>query len=724
VALLGAEDRVVVVAPLTARMEVAIPGSGGMSDQTGVHLTAELTVPADAPADLGVGGFVRDRDGHWFQRNQAGMLRPGRHVVELSLTAADMLVAEPWPQAWTPDAAASCRWAGIVLWSTGVGTTTVTVHRLEATPVPVVATAEGALRDLRLDGLGADGCARAKTGQRWTLSCLPDPLPGNPYDPDAFRLDLVVTEPAGGVLRLPGFWQEPLAMRDRGDREDVVPTGAGSMQVRFRPSRSGHYRMRLEGVWRNGAVHSVPLPDLDVTGEARDQYVRVDATDPRFFAVDGRFWWPVGLNLHDTYDLRSHDTFNTALTPARGTQVYRDMLARCAAAGMDACEIWLSSWNLGLEWRDDWIGYRGLGRYSQANAARLDAVLDEAWAHGMRVNLVINNHGQASIKTNTEWALNPWNSANGGPLAEAADLFSDPLALAGQDKVRRYIIARWADHPAVLGWKLWSEVQLTAARPDEVVAWHEQAAARWRSLDAYRHPITTHWAGQYTSVNPAICRLPGIDYLCIDAYRAPHADEGGWTSIAGLLADSTDGNRRGLRRYGKPVLVTEYGGGAKEGPEEVREADLATAAWVGLVSGHAGAPMCWWWEWVDQGGRWQSFGAIRRFIAGEDLRGPNATAAELKCQDGRLWARAWTRPGRMLAYVQDVEWASGRSGGNRIEGASVRLGAAVAPGAITCEWWDADRGVVREHIVIQHPGGPLTLPVPAFARHCAVKVWR
>ncbi len=50
-------------------------------------------------------------------------------------------------------------------------------------------------------------------------------------------------------------------------------------------------------------------------------------------------------------------------------------------------------WNLGLEWRGDWNGFYGVGRYNQLNAWRLDHSARPAAEAlgGMRINLVIHN---------------------------------------------------------------------------------------------------------------------------------------------------------------------------------------------------------------------------------------------------------------------------------------------------------------------------------------------
>ena len=115
----------------------------------------------------------------------------------------------------------------------------------------------------------------------------------------------------------------------------------------------------------------------------------------------------------------------------------------------------MSSWNLALEWRED--GFRGIERYNQRNAARPTTfwIGPGLWACG-----------STSSSATTAWAR-PGPTRNGRttlerdageewPMAGVMRDRVDPIggklldrseALAGQERLRRYLIARYADHP-------------------------------------------------------------------------------------------------------------------------------------------------------------------------------------------------------------------------------------------------------------------------------------
>lgn len=705
-------------APLTTIARVSAPLTGRETE-----LRATITVPADAPADLGVGAFVADRHGRWFQRLRPGVLAPGTHAVSFAVGGDDSLIAESDRGGWSQSEAGTTSRAGLFFWSASASRTKLAVEGLMAVAATVAPAAGPAvLSDLRLEGLGGDGQVHALTGTRWSATVRPEPFPADPFDTAVFTLDALITAPDGSSERVAGYYDQPMRARDRGDREDLRPVGPGTFRIRFRPRQPGTHQVRLEARWGDGRTAATALPDLHVDGSPWDGYVRVDRNDPRFFAINGRWYWPLGPNLRSVNDTRGADRLRTAFTPDRGTLAYESYLRRLAANGVNAVEVWMSSWNLALEWRADWPGFGGQGRYHLGNAWRLDRLLDLALELGIRVNLVINNHGQASTGADPEWASNPYNRARGGRLTDPADLFSDPWALAGQDRLRRYLIARYADHPAILGWKLWSEVNLTAGRGDQVRTWHEQAAKRWKALDPYDHPVTTHWCGDYHLPDREIVAQPSLDYVCIDAYH------GNDRLLADLIWRSTldPVPSRGLAQFNKPVLTTEFGCNWDAGPEPQMRAEHATGPWAGLMSGHAGAPMLWWFEWLDQGGHFGVYRALSRFLVGEDLRGTDARSLVLaaNAENGPLWCRAWSRSGRMLGYLLDPAW--GRNGRNpaTFEKATVDIGTSIAPGAMAVEWWDADAGAWNRRVDFVHPGGPLTLRPPTFQRHLAFKLLR
>lgn len=709
-------------APLATRI--------GVDQSGGCVLHATVTVPADAAPDLGCAAWVADRHGRWWQRSLEQPLQAGRNVITIALDAAAPLQAQGHLADWNTGNAAEVRRAGLVFWSAQSGGS-LSVDGLRAeTSAPQLATPH------QLIVVGLDP-TQLPTAKRWAVRVRPEPWPADPWDPEAFDLRLSSTGPDGRSLETAGFHDQPMRAWDRGDREAVQPWGEAAFAVRTRATAPGTWKLRLSARWADGGEASADLPALRADGTAGDRIARVDVGDPRFLSADDRLVWPIGPNLHSVWDLRGVERTGSRLTPDRGTLSYRAWFDRLSAAGASGCEIWLSSWNLALEWRGDWYPWRGVGRISEERAWQLDRILDLAEERGIRVNLVVTNHGQASQRVDSEWNNNPANRALGGWLEDAVDWFSDQRALAAQERSRRHLIARYGDSPAVLAWKLWSEVNLTelghrtgnggtpAQREQAkalMVSWHEHATARWNALDPWRHPTTTHWAGNYRSPDRRVAALPGLGLICIDAYHGPDSPPI-WTWLNRSTADPLRPSQDGLAYLGKPVLVTEYGGNWDAAPEPLLEVALATGGWVGLISGHAGAPMLWWHEWLDQRKHFGQYLALSRYLAGEDLRGPERHCIQIGVQPP-LWSRAWAGPGRMLGYILDQGWGRVGGQGEMIASSPVILGESVRPGPVWIAWWDASNGLELSRTRIDHAGGRLSVACPAFRRHVAFKLWR
>lgn len=722
---LSAVETHVVRGPLTS----LIPAPTTLPDHAQA-VTVHAHVEGPVPAGMGIGLYRSDQDGLWFQQTLPQSLTAGTGSWHFDLSATRPISEPGWAQ-WLPPDADFCRQYGLFVWGTGDTPVRLRIHDWLVETSPPSTPATPALRDLFLEGMNTRGHARAYTGIRWHLHARPHPMPADPYDPERFRIDLHITAPDGREIVRPGFYRQPMTISDRGDVDVGTAAGAGRFEVRYRPHRPGRHTMALV-VTTGEQQHRHDLPDLLVHGPVWDDFVRPSEQDDRFLVrggehVPARFYWPTGVNMRSVFDLRCAQRLGTQVTPNRIWFAYRDYLQRFATAGTQHVELWLSAWNLALEWQSGRPEFRGVGQVNQTNAERLDRVLDHAWRLGIRCTLVVNNHGQGSSGTDREWADSPYNEANGGPLpADGAEqLFSEPVALAYQHRMRRYLVARYGDHPAVLQWKLWSEINLTdggrsmrrsSAGRVAVMTWHRDAARDFQSMDRTGRPVSTHWAGNYRTPDRRLAAVPELTMLCIDAY---HGDR---QAIVPLMWQSTRDQTHGLHTMGKPVLVAEYGGSSAACPPPQMRAEHASAGWAALMAGHAGAPLLWWFEWVDQNGHWGPYRALARYIADEDLRG--GAAVRVPCNDPDLFAAAWARPGRILAYIHDLRW--GRQGGKASTVPPTRMTIPISgePGPVVVEWWDADRGEILERASLAYTGGPMEIAVPAFRRHLAVKIQR
>jgi hypothetical protein len=151
---------------------------------------------------------------------------------------------------------------------------------------------------------------------------------------------------------------------------------------------------------------------------------------------------------------------NLAWYDGRGTFAYDDWIAKLAANGVNFIRLWMPSWAFGLEGirraPDGSVESSSLGDYTDRldRAWQLDYVMDLAERNGIQVMLCIQNHGPFSLEANSEWDDNPYNAANGGPLAAPDAIFTDPTARALFQRRLRHLVARWGYAPNLLAWEL------------------------------------------------------------------------------------------------------------------------------------------------------------------------------------------------------------------------------------------------------------------------------
>lgn len=391
-----------------------------------------------------------------------------------------------------------------------------------------------------------------------------------------------VRRPDGTTVRYAAFY-------DGGDR----------WAVRVRAGTVGEYRLgtvveRREG----GPVALLVRPEnrgvarTEVSADPRGP-IGIDPRNPRQFAyADGTPYVPVGLNL------------------AWGPEGFHEAaFAEFAARGLNWTRVWLAHWaGLNPDWRE---GQPPLphGELDLAVLRRWEAILAAAERHGVRVQIVLQHHGQWSTQVNPNWRMNPWNAANrGGFLADPADFFTHERARELTRRKYRQLVARLGHSDAVLAWELFNEVQFTDAyrvrrAETAIAAWHTAMAAWLREHDAHGRLVTTsfdHLASPiYAAMDYYQPHLYGVNMLAAARHFAPAPHE-----------------------LAKPVFYGEVGDERMfHVPEALRRAGhaLLPHLWAGTMSTAAAPPQPWFWERLLGTPLMDELGTWARYIAAADL---------------------------------------------------------------------------------------------------------
>jgi hypothetical protein len=501
-------------------------------------------------------------------------------------------------------------------------------------------------------------------------------------------------------------------------------------------------------------------------------FVRI-AQDRRHFEFeDGTFYYPLGSALRSPSDVRipyldqKWNSTEIARIHRRGTYQYDDYLTEFQKAGMNWARVWMCSWWCGLEWRRDWPGYQGCGRYNLLNGWRMDYLLDLAERTGVFFEICVTNHGQYTLHVDTEWINNPYNATVGGPLVAPCEFFTRGDVQAWHQNRLRYVMARYAHSPQIMGWGLFSELEWTeeyehtlqgrwqkvpplAGTPEGFVPlqrapnvenWHNDMSAVAKSFDPARRLITTHFArpvhGDGTLVQPGIDYASGNAYSFFEEFGAGKFDAS-W-AVGAFWGGEPSTGFRGLGRLKKPALIGEQGrhwlGGQNTTLPQL-DADLHACLWGTVVQPLAGASGYWWWLHLHFDKRYGEYKAIADYMRGEDMRPaqgepmPEPFFLKTDSPGGVLRAHAFSSNRRMYVWVCHTDAPRGAAV-PEISGGVCQLNVpvpgspalALQPGQYTVEFWDTRAGKPMETRELAIGAGPAQLPLPAVKGDLAIKI--
>ena len=699
------------------------------------RLVYHLHLPADAPSNVQTMLFVKDKNGLWFQHAFEQPLRQGgwsRMSLEIDPDSPH-LRPSGHHAVWDAAAAEGMVWVGVRVFSPTRYAGAVHLDRVLAFP------ADKPAEPLRVLGLRENAL---KVGRYEKFEATFELNRGvrNPFDPERVRIDATFRDAEGKALTVPAFYTQDFVRRLRDGREELTPVGRGAWKVRFAPMTAGRHTWSLTVVHDPGNGGE---PERLVTGERSFEcvpsksrgFVRVCERDPHYFELDdGSWFYPIGHNVHSPSDgtpraAAIQQAIGAEPLPDHGTFACDRLFAKMAAHGENFVEVWMAAWWLGLEWLGDWKHYRGLTRFNLRHAWKLDRLVDLAGRHGLYIHLVLDNHGKASTWCDSEWADSPYNRINGGFLDSPEQLFSDPVAKAAYKKKLRYLVARWGYSTRVAGLELWSEIDLVGdgwdfhakvERAAPKVAWHREMTDYLDAVDPWGHLVTTHFSTDHARIKSTLAGLPGLDYNACDAYKLK----------AGPLVELVTKTADTFASYGKPGIVTEYGGRAMGGhpPDELR-ADLHAGLWATYMTHAAGTPLLWWHQFIDADGLYGEFQALAAYHKGEDRRGEGLTTRPVQFSLPRH-----NLGGLVLQNEQKVyAWVYATRAVRRLprklealpEHKEIGVGlAGLENGKYHVEVWDTRKGIVVATHTLSASGGGLTVPLPPFRGDIALKARR
>jgi hypothetical protein len=391
----------------------------------------------------------------------------------------------------------------------------------------------------------------------------------NPFDPAEIEIAATFISPSGKKWSIPGFYNYNYA---------------GSLwMVRFSPQETGQWTYQVNA--RDVQGKAVSEPDtFAVVPSKHHGPVRVSSTNSRYLEyADGTPFYGVGLWYNDGYQ-----RFDEG-------QIKTEILDQFRELGIN----FISSYMTPLETMGS-----GVGRYDQNLCGRLDQVMEWCEARDMLLSLNIWFHSYLSETVwpggNRRWQTNPYQT-----VCKAKDFYSSKEAWLYQEKLYRYIIARWSYSRALAIWFVVDEVNGTDgwASGDSLGAavWAKKVHDSIKASDPYGHLTTgtrsggffEFWHEGYQTFDLAareIYEAQGFPIL-----RDGKIDEGdahplrlSYMNYAGEIKKLWNG-------YNKPAIIGETGWDHTfyEPSMPGYLAQYHNVLWAGLSSGLAMTPFWW-----------------------------------------------------------------------------------------------------------------------------------
>lgn len=503
----------------------------------------------------------------------------------------------------------------------------------------------------------------------------------NPYDSDEAAVDAAFEGPSGRKLTLPAFWD-----------------GSG-FRFRFRPTQTGKWRVTARVTDKEG-VTTLPTKEFEAKAEPKHASIAIAEPGSRYFKLEtGEGFFPIGINV--------------CWPGEEGVSDYKNLFGKLRAAGGNFTRIWTTAQQM-HESKEV-----GLGRFDQKALAYYDEVFKLAAENEIRVMYTFDDYRVLAKEDFfvAHWDKSPYNAANGGPLKEPLEFFTNPLCTKIYKDRLRMLVARYTAMPAIGIWEIWNE-QDHIEKPGVPIEWFREMTGHLAALDPYKHPISTSYSWDDKA---EVWESPHLHMTQRHMY--------GQGDTLDFVAEVVKNGEK-LQKFGKPRLISEFGITWKEPDIALDKAKKGTplhnAIWASIMTGESGAPLTWWWDnYIEPAGLWGVITGASRFVEKIDFAASNFNPVKVESSQGLTsLGMVDSKSGSFLAWVCDPEshWKNDAEGKVPKQFSGVTLSLPVpGSGAYAVEVWDTRKGVVVSTPEAKPQGGIVKVSLPVFVRDVAVK---
>jgi hypothetical protein len=389
----------------------------------------------------------------------------------------------------------------------------------------------------------------------------------------------------------------------------------GSVSFRFTPLAAGRYTVALH---RRNSLPAPPPCSFVAAASPKPNcgFVKVGKNQQHFAVSEQESWVGIGENLAWVTPVSGWNSHGVPQWSNR-FQDWKPFLTNLSAHGANYIRVWLtdSAW-------DDMAVETQLGNYSLANTERIEDLLILSHELNIKVLMTIESFNYLCVckqRKQGGGCTSPcyfdhfvYNAAHPGGFLHSPDEFFNSSRADDFFQMRlRYLVARYSAFPSVFAFEFFNEVDITDKFSAATqAAWFSRMASYVRSIDGFRHPISTSFGSG--RLYPEVWQLPSASFSMMHSYGASNPLD--------AADDIQYWSNRLSKAYGKPTFVAEFGTGPA-GTGEAEKQDLTgislhNGLWASIVSMSAIGASTWFWDsWVQDDGLYSQFEAASKFVA-------------------------------------------------------------------------------------------------------------
>ena len=379
------------------------------------------------------------------------------------------------------------------------------------------------------------------------------------------------------------------------------------------------------------------------------------------------------------------------------------------------------------------------GEVDEAWAVFWDSVFETAAQNGLNVLPVFDVWADWNMDNtgSQSWANNPYNTVNGGPAADPVELLGDTEARELWLEWLETLIVRWQDRPNILGWEVFSELNLiSGATETAAVDFVASAAAVVRGVDMSNRPITASLAG----VNdwPTLSSSSAMDFIQIHPYAENVPFEG---NLDQLILTTVRGR---LAQYDKPVFIGESGLDSRAPVDPLRTpvetltlstrapVGINQAIWASAVSGAMNGRMLWFEDGYDlyhqnvdgspldlRTGYKDASQPVARFVEGVDYSGFEPVDLTVS---NDITGAALGNDDIVLGWVRDIQSTAPEWPSRFVNDQTVTVTTTAPSDQLQVTFYDTGSGEPVQSVDANQQDGQVLVALPSFEGSIAFQI--